>query len=175
MAFKSNCPHCQTQLDLEREWIGMEVECPECQNSFTVPEPPAPQRRLSRPPQQRMPQQQYPGYPPQNPYGQYQMPQQNPYGNPGMGYQVPQQNPCGMGYQPGTSTPGEKSTASLVLGLIGLIAWIIPLIGFPVTIVGLILGIKKKYTPGIVLNVICLLLTVANSAIGAFMGYHGML
>ena len=69
MAFKSNCPHCQTQLDLEREWIGMEVDCPECQNSFTVPEPPAPQRRLSRPPQQPIPQQQYPGYPPQQQYG----------------------------------------------------------------------------------------------------------
>jgi TM2 domain-containing membrane protein YozV len=39
MAFKSNCPHCQTQLDLERDWIGMEVDCPECGKSFTVRPP----------------------------------------------------------------------------------------------------------------------------------------
>ena len=168
-SFKSNCPNCQTELELDTDWSGMEVECPACSAPFTVPSAPA-----SRPVARKAPGVTF-APPPQNPYGQYQMPQQNPYGNPGMGYQMPQQNPCGMGYQPGTSTSGEKSTASLVLGLIGLIAWIIPLIGFPVTIVGLILGIKKKYTVGIVLNVICLLLTVANSAIGAFMGYHGML
>lgn len=33
-----------------------------------------------------------------------------------------------------------KATASLVLGIISMIAWIIPLIGYPVSIVGLIMG-----------------------------------
>ena len=64
----------------------------------------------------------------------------------------------------------NKSTASLVLGIISLIVWLLPLIGFPVSIVGLILGVRKKYTVGIVLNVIGLVITVANSAIGAYMG-----
>ena len=75
----------------------------------------------------------------------------------------------------GAVVQSNRSTASLVLGIIGLIAWILPLIGFPVVIIGLILGIKKKYTAGIVLNVIALVLTVANSAIGAYMGANGML
>ena len=35
---------------------------------------------------------------------------------------------------------GGKSIASFVLGLVGIIAWILPLIGYPVTITGLILG-----------------------------------
>ena len=172
-AFKQNCPHCMSELEMETDWIGIEVECPGCKQPFTVN---APQQQMRRPATTFAPP------PQQNPYGNpgmgYPPPQQNPYGNPGMGYPPPQQNPYGnpgMGYQPGMSVPGEKSTASLVLGLIGLIAWIIPLFGFPVTIVGLILGIKKKYTVGIVLNVITLMLTVASSAIGAYMGANGML
>ncbi|MBE6385212.1 MAG: hypothetical protein E7048_06070 [Lentisphaerae bacterium] len=69
----------------------------------------------------------------------------------------------------------KKNTVSLVLGIVSLIAWLLPLVGFPVSIVGLILGIKDKYTTGIILNVIGLAITVANSAIGAFMGANGML
>ena len=71
--------------------------------------------------------------------------------------------------------PPQKSTASLVLGIVGCIAWLIPLIGFPVTIVGLILGIRRKYTVGIILNVIWLSLTLVNSAVGAVLGYQGKL
>lgn len=33
-----------------------------------------------------------------------------------------------------------KAIASFVLGIIGLVAWIIPLLGFPITIVGLVLA-----------------------------------
>lgn len=71
------------------------------------------------------------------------------------------------------SSQQNKSTVSLVLGICSLIAWLIPLLGFPVSIVGLIFGIKNKYTVGIVLNVIGLAITVANSAIGAFIGAGG--
>ena len=69
----------------------------------------------------------------------------------------------------------NKSTASLVLGIISLIVWLLPLAGFPVSIIGLVLGIRKKYTVGTVLNVIGLMLCVANSAIGAFMGATGQM
>ncbi|MBR2427436.1 MAG: hypothetical protein IKB16_11935 [Lentisphaeria bacterium] len=69
----------------------------------------------------------------------------------------------------------QKSTASFVLGIIGCIVWLIPLIGFPVTIVGLILGIRRKYTVGITLNVIGLSLTLVNSAVGAVLGAQGKL
>ncbi|MBR4255256.1 MAG: zinc ribbon domain-containing protein [Lentisphaeria bacterium] len=81
----------------------------------------------------------------------------------------------GCGCAIATNRPNEqnKSVASLVLGLVGLIAWFIPLFGAPVSIVGLVLGVRKKYTTGIVLNVIGLVLTVANAAIGAYQGATG--
>lgn len=70
--------------------------------------------------------------------------------------------------------------AALVLGIVGVIAWIIPIIGLPVGIVALVLGIlglkkssKGMSIAGIVLGVICLVLTIINGAIGAYQGYHG--
>lgn len=84
-------------------------------------------------------------------------------------------------------TTNNKSTNSiglgvtaLVFGIVGLLAWIIPIIGLPVGIVALVLGIlgikkssKGMSIAGIVLGVICLVLTIINSAIGAYQGYHG--
>src|SRR5574344_1460364 len=56
------------------------------------------------------------------------------------------------------------ATTSFVLGLIGIIAWIIPLFGFPITIIGLIFGIKGSKSTrkglansGIVLSIIKLI------------------
>ena len=69
----------------------------------------------------------------------------------------------------------NRSTTSLVLGICSLLTWLLPLIGFPVSITGLVFGIRKRYTAGIVLNVIGLVLTVANSAIGFYMGFTGRL
>ena len=74
-----------------------------------------------------------------------------------------------------TQQKTNKSTASLVLGIISLIVWLVPIIGGTVSLIGLVLGIRKKYTAGIILNVIGLVLTVANSAIGAYMGATGQL
>ncbi len=77
---------------------------------------------------------------------------------------------------------GGKATASLVLGLISIITWIIPLIGLPTTITGLVLGIKGlgpqrrgKAIAGIVLSVIFLVITVLNAALGAYMAANGRL
>ena len=57
--FKQNCPHCQSELELENQWIGMEAECPECQQSFKVnpPAQSAPKRQLPPPgvPKHNMP------------------------------------------------------------------------------------------------------------------------
>jgi len=73
-----------------------------------------------------------------------------------------------------------KATASLVLGIISIIAWIIPLYGLPTTIAGLVLGIKglgpqRRGTAvaGIVLSVIFLVLTLFNAAMGAYLGAIG--
>jgi len=90
-----------------------------------------------------------------------------------------QHNPYGM--RP-VSESGSKATASLVLGIIGLIAWFLPFIGFPITIVGLVLGIKgmrsvkrDRAIAGMVLSIIGLAATVANSLLGAIMGALGIL
>lgn len=88
-------------------------------------------------------------------------------------------------YNPNTIHSAEKkglSITSLILGILGLIVWLLPIIGFPIIIVGLVLGIcgrnkggKGMATAGIVLCIITLILTTANSAIGAYKGYHGQL
>jgi len=72
--------------------------------------------------------------------------------------------------------------ASLVLGIVGLFAWFLPIIGLPVNITGLILGVKSKSkatkngkaTAGIVMTIIGLAATIVNASIGAFMGSQGL-
>lgn len=73
-----------------------------------------------------------------------------------------------------------KATAGLVLGLIGLIAWFIPLFGAPIAITGLVLsiiGIKsEKQTKAIVGTILCslaLIATVINALLGAYLGITG--
>ena len=68
---------------------------------------------------------------------------------------------------------GGKSIASFVLGLVGIIAWILPLIGYPVTITGLILGCTARKNEknafsltGIILSSITLGITLINSIMG---------
>lgn len=77
-----------------------------------------------------------------------------------------------------TKEVGGKSIASFVLGLIGIIAWLLPLFGYPVTIVGLSLGCiarKKEKNgfslAGIILSTITLILTLINSIMGVIMVY----
>ena len=52
-----------------------------------------------------------------------------------------------------------KATASLILGIISLVAWLLPLIGYPVSIV----GFSKV---GIILSAIGLGITAINSIAG---------
>ncbi len=33
---KTNCPHCNGELEAQSEWNGMEVSCPLCQKNFTI-------------------------------------------------------------------------------------------------------------------------------------------
>ena len=88
----------------------------------------------------------------------------------------------GAAPQPPVTEKKGQSIASLVLGIVGLIAWCLPLAGFPVSIVGLVLGIlgmkkggKGMAIAGIVLCIISLVATIVNSAIGAYMGTTGQL
>jgi hypothetical protein len=76
---------------------------------------------------------------------------------------------------PDTSFEEENimATAALVLGIIGLIAWLIPLFGYPVTIVGIVMGVKGRKsekkgmaTAGLVMSIIGLILSLGNSILG---------
>ena len=96
--------------------------------------------------------------------GPQQAPQPYPPAPPPWGVQpVPQQG-TGLG------------TAALVLGIVGLLAWLLPLIGFPVNVIGVILGAlgrrgpnKGTATAGLVCSVIGLGLTIINGVAGAIM------
>ena len=77
---------------------------------------------------------------------------------------------------------GGQATASLVLGIVSLIAWLLPIVGLPVAITGLVLGIlsasgvkRGMAITGIVLSSIGLVLGVINFAVGAYLGATGQL
>lgn len=37
--FNTNCPHCNAELQVQEEWIGMEVECPQCKKTLQITAP----------------------------------------------------------------------------------------------------------------------------------------
>lgn len=70
------------------------------------------------------------------------------------------------------------ATAALVLGIISIIAWFIPLAGYPITILAIVFGVKGRVsakkgmaTAGMVLGIIFLVITVINSVLGAIQGF----
>ncbi len=74
----------------------------------------------------------------------------------------------------------KKSNAGFILGIISLFAWLLPLAGYPISIVGLVLSIKAKKNPenktalaGIILSIIGLVLTAINSFLGVLIGISG--
>lgn len=78
---------------------------------------------------------------------------------------------------------GGRAIASFVLGLIALLNWLIPpILGLPIAIVGLVLGVTSRDSPrrglataGIVLSIIGLVLAVLNAALGFYLGATGRL
>jgi hypothetical protein len=75
-----------------------------------------------------------------------------------------------------------SAIAALILGLFSLIAWLIPIFGLPISIIGLILGIvgfnsskRGIAIAGITITIITLIFGTINSAIGAYLGYTGQL
>ena len=79
----------------------------------------------------------------------------------------------------GDGTNG-KAVTSLILGLISIVTCLIPLIGLPTTIAGLVFGIKglgprRRGTAiaGIVLSTIFLFATILNAAAGIYLAMNG--
>ena len=70
----------------------------------------------------------------------------------------------------------KNGIIGFILGLMAIIAWLIPLIGYPVTIIGIVCSIKemkgekrKLAIAGLVLNILFLVATLLNSAVGVFL------
>ena len=74
----------------------------------------------------------------------------------------------------------KQATTGMVLGLVSIIAWLIPLVGYPISICGIVFsakGLKSKNgkgkaTAGLVLSIIFLCFTVFNSIWGAIIGFN---
>jgi len=157
------CHQCgnDTFMEVRSEGSKLHYHCNRCQVPFSHDSeyfaPGKVDGRVFHNPQHSHPQSQYPYPHPQHP---------SPYHQP----QYP---------QPG-NVAGKDNTAailSLVLGLCGIVAWFIPLVGFPVTIVGLVFGRKalrmgqsrSMAKAGVILCVIFLVITAINSLLGALM------
>lgn len=88
--------------------------------------------------------------------------------------------PPGHDLGTGDARQGKPGLA-LGLGIFGLIAWILPIIGLPVTVTGLIFGInamssrKKKgmATAATILCAIGLVFSSLNMAVGLYLGATG--
>jgi hypothetical protein len=92
-------------------------------------------------------------------------------------------------YRPPLQTAGaveqaprsHKADISLALGILSMLAWCLPIVGFPLSATGLVYGLKSPDSSGrataivgIVLNTVGLFLSVANGALGAYMAVQRM-
>lgn len=81
------------------------------------------------------------------------------------------------GYQPEAPKSKTLAIVGFVLGIVGLIAWCIPLTGYPVGLAGAIIsGIsmgkcnaKVFSIIGLILSILCLILSLINSILGVAM------
>lgn len=85
-----------------------------------------------------------------------------------------------MSAPPAQSDRSTLAIISLVLGVLGLCAWLFPLCGIPITVVGAVLGglsLKSQRRgmaiAGLILCGVALLLALCNAAFGAYMGLSG--
>jgi len=155
MPIEFRCTQCGKLLRTPDETAGKQARCPECGTTVPVPQPTAPA-------------------PAPEPAGPFAGP--NPYVSP----QAP--HPFAQAPAPMEPSGGQsgKAIAALVLGICSVIFWCCPLLGFPVALAGLILGLMSMSSQsrgmalaGVCLSAFGLLLTIANAAIGAFMAASG--
>jgi hypothetical protein len=77
--------------------------------------------------------------------------------------------------------PSVKISASLWWGIAGIFLWLLPILGYIVTLPGLFIAIRDLRSPGarrlatigLLLCLLAFVLTITNSAIGAYQGAHG--
>ena len=89
---------------------------------------------------------------------------------------------CGTIIQSEASSADKKAVTGLVLGLISIIAWILPLAGYPISICGVVFsskGLKSttnkgKAIAGLILSIIFLAFTFFNSLLGAMSAIYNL-
>ena len=88
---------------------------------------------------------------------------------------------CGAKIEyPVTNKVDKNALAGFVLGLVSIIAWIIPLFGYPVTICGIVFSCKglkseinkNKAIAGLILSIIFLVFSLANSCLGVLISFQ---
>lgn len=155
---------CGQLLRADDENAGKKARCPRCLTLLTVPQPP---RNV---------------YPPSHgafmhaPAGSGSATAE-PRVDPGNDTQQPSATTSAFDGQ--ATTPnnqdggGTKGVGSLVLGIIASVAWLLPCIGFPITVAGLCWGVcdlrsnrRRANLCGIALCCVFLLLTGLNAAVG---------
>ena len=112
------------------------------------------------------------------PANQQWNPQAGQQWNPQMNSQVnPQMNPQMNPQWNNRPVPNNgKTTAGFVLALVSQITWIIPLLGLPTSIIGLVLSINGRIETksgmalaGIIISIISLIFTICNSLAGVLL------
>lgn len=69
-----------------------------------------------------------------------------------------------------------QALTSLILGLVSIFTWIIPILGLPVSIVGLVMGVIGRRSSrrgmaitGIILSSIFIIVSIASATLGAYL------
>jgi hypothetical protein len=157
------CPHCRHTY--EHDVPGHQFTCVSCGGRLEVPDPDPYARGITTKPWEPEPEDHARGYPARRP--RYE--EDDWDDRPRRRRRRREQD------QPGFSI------ASMVLGCVGLLAWCLPILGLPVTITGLALGVrglssrstKGLAIAGVALCGVGLLLSMVNAAVGAYMGATG--
>lgn len=63
----------------------------------------------------------------------------------------------------------ENGNTGKTLGIISLVAWLLPIVGIPVAIVGIVKSNGGRSPGGLAMSIIGLVLAVINAAVGAIM------
>lgn len=99
------------------------------------------------------------------------------YGPPGgFAQQPPSYAPAGYPAPMAQPRRSGLAIASLVLGIASLIFWLLPILGLPVAIAGIVTGVMARSgsrrgmaLAGLICSIIGLVLTIINGAVGAYL------
>lgn len=77
--------------------------------------------------------------------------------------------------------PRGKATASLVLGIVGLLAWLSPMLGTVIGIIGIVMGTmgrkstaRGRATAGLVLSILTVVASVGNFILSVYLMFSGI-